>query len=436
MAHAIRVLGKDAFGDVEIPPFSEFQWLLFVLVPFGPIILESFGFYEHPSRKNFSRTLSQMARSALVLAALIAGCAFFLRLTVPSRAVIPIFGILAASGLLIREQISLARYRRRIRQEANREKVLIVGSKRDMQDFRNGLTPEQRAEFEFVQEFDVEVAQIPQFVESLHLHSVGRVLFTGTHSELGRLNDFIVACEVEGVEAWLIADFIRTSIARPEFDAFAGRPVLVFRTAPSTSWSLLVKAMIDRTGALIGICLFSWLYLLIAIAVRLESKGPIIFSQKRGGKNGRPFTMYKFRTMVTDAEMQREELAKFNEVSGPTFKLTNDPRVTRVGKFLRKTSLDEIPQLFNVLRGDMSLVGPRPLPLYEVERFETTAQRRRLSMKPGLTCLWQISGRSNITDFKRWVELDLEYIDNWSVLLDLKILLKTVPVVLFGSGAK
>jgi lipopolysaccharide/colanic/teichoic acid biosynthesis glycosyltransferase len=146
--------------------------------------------------------------------------------------------------------------------------------------------------------------------------------------------------------------------------------------------------------------------------------------------------MYKFRSMQTNAEMLQSELVAYNQMSGPVFKIDNDPRVTPFGRFIRKTSLDELPQLLNVLRGDMSLVGPRPLPLYEVEKFESPAQRRRLSMKPGLTCLWQVSGRNEVKLFDQWVKLDLAYIDNWSLLLDLKILLKTVPVVLLGWGAK
>ena len=146
--------------------------------------------------------------------------------------------------------------------------------------------------------------------------------------------------------------------------------------------------------------------------------------------------MFKFRTMVTDAEMQHEELQKFNQMSGPVFKMERDPRVTPIGRLLRKTSLDELPQLWNVFRGEMSLVGPRPLPLYEVAKFETPSQRRRLSMKPGLTCLWQVSGRNEVKSFDQWVRLDLEYIDNWSLWLDIQIMLRTIPVVLTGVGAK
>jgi lipopolysaccharide/colanic/teichoic acid biosynthesis glycosyltransferase len=162
----------------------------------------------------------------------------------------------------------------------------------------------------------------------------------------------------------------------------------------------------------------------------------VLFSQNRSGLRGRPFRMYKFRTMVTNAEQGRAELEDRNEMSGPVFKVKNDPRVTRVGIFLRKSSLDELPQLWNVLRGEMSLVGPRPLPLYETANFGDLTQRRRMSVRPGLTCLWQVRGRSKITDFKDWVILDLEYIDHWSLWLDFKILLRTVPVVLFGWGAK
>jgi lipopolysaccharide/colanic/teichoic acid biosynthesis glycosyltransferase len=146
--------------------------------------------------------------------------------------------------------------------------------------------------------------------------------------------------------------------------------------------------------------------------------------------------MYKFRTMVSNAEQLKAELAAMNEMSGPVFKISSDPRITRIGRWLRKFSLDEFPQLFNVLRGEMSLVGPRPLPVDEVKRFNDLAHRRRLSVKPGLTCLWQISGRNNVTDFKDWVRLDLEYIDNWSLWLDLKILWRTVPIVLTGAGAR
>jgi exopolysaccharide biosynthesis polyprenyl glycosylphosphotransferase len=289
---------------------------------------------------------------------------------------------------------------------------------------------------EIVDRVDIEAQPISALVESLHRHSVSRVIFAGGHSHLNRLQEAIAACEIEGVEAWLLADFIKTSIARPDFDAIGDRPMLVFRTTPDISWALLVKGVIDRVGAFLILLPASVVMLAAAVAIRLTSPGPIVFRQVRAGKHGKPFTMYKFRTMVTDAEMRQAELLAFNQMSGPVFKIERDPRITPIGRYLRKWSIDELPQLLNVLRGHMSLVGPRPLPIYEVEKFENTSQRRRLSVKPGLTCLWQVSGRNQVTDFHEWVRLDLKYIDNWSIWLDIKILAMTIPVVLLGVGAK
>ena len=436
-AHWFRYHGRE-FGLFEVPifPFTEFQWLLFVLIPFGPICLHAQGFYEHPERKTVGRSLSQIGRAAIVLGLIIALSAYFFKLSVDSRAVMPVFAALATALLLLREWSTVNRYRRRVRSGDIRERIILVGHAVDILAFRKTLTPSEIMEIEVAEDVDVTAKTVRDFADVLHKHSPERVLFVGSHSELGRLQEYVSACEVEGIESWLCADFMQTTIARPDFDHFGNRPMLVFRTAPSVSWALFLKHLIDRIIALVLLIALSWLFAIIAIAIKLTSKGPIIFRQSRGGKNGRPFSMFKFRTMKTDAEMQRDELQKFNVMSGPVFKVENDPRVTTVGHFLRKTSLDELPQLWNVLIGDMSLVGPRPLPMYEVERIEATAHRRRLSMKPGITCLWQISGRNNVTSFDRWVALDLEYIDNWSPLLDLRILLKTIPVVLFGWGAK
>ena len=171
-----------------------------------------------------------------------------------------------------------------------------------------------------------------------------------------------------------------------------------------------------------------------ALAIKLTSPGSVLFKQTRMGLNGRIFTLYKFRTMIEDAHARREEVAHLNEMNGPAFKAKDDPRVTPVGRWLRRFSLDEIPQLWNVLKGDMSLVGPRPPIPEEVASYHRW-HRRRLSMKPGLTCLWQVSGRNEIQDFDHWMKLDLQYIDNWSPSLDLKILLRTIPAVLSGKGA-
>jgi exopolysaccharide biosynthesis polyprenyl glycosylphosphotransferase len=270
----------------------------------------------------------------------------------------------------------------------------------------------------------------------LHEHSVSGVIISARHTYFEQVEIAIKTCELEGVEAWLVADFFGTQISRARFDELLGHPLLVFRTTPETSWPGVAKQIMDFIGALFLLISLSWLFVILAILIKLTSPGPVFFRQQRSGLNGSPFTLYKFRTMVTNAEQFKSELEAMNEMSGPVFKVTNDPRITPIGKWLRRYSLDELPQLYNVLRTEMSLVGPRPLPVDEVMRFDNLAHRRRLSVKPGLTCLWQISGRNQISDFKDWVRLDLEYIDNWSLWLDLKILIRTIPAVLIGTGAK
>ncbi len=212
-----------------------------------------------------------------------------------------------------------------------------------------------------------------------------------------------------------------------------GMPLLSFATTPTSQIQLMAKRALDVALSSLLLLLGLPVVTLIAGLIKLTSGGNVLFRQTRCGLNGRFFTIYKFRTMVEGAEDRRRELLHLNEMKGPVFKLRSDPRVTWLGRFLRRFSLDELPQLWNVLRGDMSLVGPRPPIPEEVAQYQRW-QRRRLAMKPGLTCLWQISGRNNI-DFERWMQLDLEYIDSWSPLLDLKILVKTIPAVLSGRGA-
>lgn len=215
--------------------------------------------------------------------------------------------------------------------------------------------------------------------------------------------------------------------------------MLVLRTTPELSWALIIKEIFDRLLSLVLLILTFPVVVIAGLGIKFCSPdGTIFFRQLRAGKYGRPFHVWKLRTMHPDAEAQLSQVKKENgnQMSGPVFKLDNDPRVFKWGSFLRRTSIDELPQLLNVLSGEMSLVGPRPLPVYEVRLFDKMAYRRRLSVKPGITCTWQAGGRNSITDFEDWVKLDLEYIDNWTLWADLKILLKTIPAVLFGRGAK
>jgi exopolysaccharide biosynthesis polyprenyl glycosylphosphotransferase len=275
-----------------------------------------------------------------------------------------------------------------------------------------------------------EVADIPRIVES---NAVDDVIFAVHRRDLDRLEDLFLSLQEQGIRTRLALDLFPHTRAKVQLEELDGMPLLSFATAPTSHVQLLAKRALDVALAALLLFLGLPVVLAVATAIKLTSGGNVLFRQTRCGLNGRFFTLYKFRTMVEDAEELRRELMHLNEMNGPVFKLKADPRVTALGRFLRRFSLDELPQLWNVLRGDMSLVGPRPPIPEEVAKYERW-QRRRLAMKPGMTCLWQISGRNEL-DFHRWMELDLEYIDSWTPLLDLKILVKTIPAVLSGRGA-
>ena len=259
------------------------------------------------------------------------------------------------------------------------------------------------------------------------------VLGLPVKSQYDNINTIINLCEEQGIIIRFLADLFDMKIAKSHVDNLDGIPLTTLHSAPIEHWHLLVKRFLDVTLSSTLLFILTPLLVLVAVLIKLDSKGPVFFSQERMGLNKRKFRLLKFRTMVENAEQMRDKLISLNEVSGPVFKIRNDPRLTRVGRWLRKTSFDELPQLINVLKGDMSLVGPRPPIPSEVEQYEWK-DRRRLSIKPGITCLWQVNGRSTVS-FDRWMELDREYIDNWSLLLDFKILAKTIPAVMRGTGA-
>jgi exopolysaccharide biosynthesis polyprenyl glycosylphosphotransferase len=246
--------------------------------------------------------------------------------------------------------------------------------------------------------------------------------------------DIISICEELSVDVLVPSDFFPTRLVSVAVDDSRAWPAVELRNHQPPAAGVFFKRVIDALGSLVALIVLSPLLVITAIAIKLDSRGPVFFSQDRVGLKRKMFKVHKFRTMQVGAEERIKELEAQNEVDGAAFKMANDPRVTRVGRILRKLSFDELPQFFNVLRGNMSLVGPRPLPIRDVEKFEKGWQKRRFSVKPGLTCLWQVNGRHEI-DFEHWMELDLQYIDNWSLSMDFDILLKTVPAVLRGSGA-
>jgi len=250
------------------------------------------------------------------------------------------------------------------------------------------------------------------------------------YSEIEKI---ISLCERVGVEVKIPTDLFSQKLARSTITSYHDVQVIDYYTSPKMTWRLMIKRMIDVLISSLLLVILAPIILIIAILIKATSEGPIHFTQQRIGYNGRIFACLKFRTMVKNAEELKKDITELNEMDGPVFKIKNDPRITKIGRFLRKTSIDELPQLFNVLKGDMSLVGPRPPVPSEVCEYELS-DRRRLSMRPGITCSWQVNGRNSIP-FKKWMALDREYIDNWSLWLDIKILAKTIPAILSRKGA-
>jgi exopolysaccharide biosynthesis polyprenyl glycosylphosphotransferase len=274
------------------------------------------------------------------------------------------------------------------------------------------------------------VDTIPSLIET---EPVDEVIFAVNREELEKLEPIMRRCQEDGVHTRVHVDFLPLEASRMSLEHFGEFPLLTFASSPDNEALLFCKRVFDLVLAEVLIVLLSPLLLLIAMAIKLTSKGPVIYRQKRCGLGGRRFTLYKFRSMVHGADKLRADLEEHNELQGPVFKISNDPRMTSTGRWLRKFSLDELPQLWNILRGDMSFVGPRPPLAEEVAQYEKW-QRRRLRMRPGLTCLWALEGRNELV-FRRWMQLDLFYIDHWSLWLDLKIFVKTIPLVLRGRGA-
>jgi exopolysaccharide biosynthesis polyprenyl glycosylphosphotransferase len=249
-----------------------------------------------------------------------------------------------------------------------------------------------------------------------------------------RIKLMATLCAEQGIIVRYLSDFFNLELVQSERDVFAGRPITSHYTGAMQGWQIYLKRLLDVVVSSLALLLLSPVFLLTALLIKATSPGLIFFIQERVGLNKRRFRLYKFRTMVTDAEQRQAELEHLNEASGPVFKIKNDPRITPLGKLLRKLSVDEIPQLWNVLKGDMSLVGPRPLPVRDYKGFNEDWHRRRFSVRPGITCLWQVNGRSSV-GFDQWMKLDMDYIDQWSLWLDLKILVQTIPAALRGSGA-
>jgi exopolysaccharide biosynthesis polyprenyl glycosylphosphotransferase len=419
----------------EIGEFSIYVPYIALMAILAPVVLSRRGLYRHFSGGGRKANLTAMLEASLILFLVGVSVIFFFKQS-PSRIVFILFVPIFFFLLLFREEIFFRFRLFRRMAERYSVRLLLVTESPEGSDRWINLFSDAPVGVRITRTFPAESKSIEDFTQALHEDSVGIVLFEVGTRHMNWTAQAIKACEEEGVEAWLSTDFVGTQLARAQFEEIMNRNLLVFRSTRAGTWQSVAKVLFDRIVSTLLLLLLSPVFLLIWIAIKLESPGPALFRQRRSGRHGDPFTMFKFRTMHSNAEMRKAELDSLNEMSGPVFKIKKDPRVTRVGTFLRFTSLDELPQLINVFLGQMSLVGPRPLPTYETLAMTANAQRRRLSVSPGMTCLWQISGRNEVKDFSDWVRLDLEYIDQWSLWLDLQILLRTIPAVLFGRGAR
>jgi exopolysaccharide biosynthesis polyprenyl glycosylphosphotransferase len=435
IGYEIRVSGwvrLDKLGT--IPDFFHSLWLLGVIIPATPLLLDLLGFYDQPLSQSLESLLSKIAKAGFFLILVIGVIASFGRFEIPSRSVLLISLILAPFFLILRSMAGRKILRQHYIKGTAGDRSVLVGSAKDAEVFLAGLSMSERLELQISKQLDADELDIPSLRKSIREQSAGRVIFVSPDSP--KYGDLPLSCEDEGLDVWFAAGDFHGIKGTPDFEKVGNNQMIVFRTWKTDSWNAFFKRLIDIAGSAIGIILLLPVALVIALAIKLTSPGPVIFRQVRSGKRGRRFTIYKFRSMIANAPELHAELGGRNEMEGPVFKITHDPRVTRIGALLRNTSLDEIPQLFNVLIGDMSLVGPRPLPDYETEQIEKSTHRRRLSVKPGITCFWQIRGRNSIKSFDEWVQMDIEYIERASLLLDLWIIVQTIPAVLFRRGAR
>ena len=447
VAHQAAATSLAGFFSIRIKVENFVIFALLLLA--WHVVFSSLGLY---SSKRFATRWAEVldiAKATTLGCAIVLGAAIFLRI----RMVTPLFILLfwvtstlggAGSRVLLRSV--LAGIRRRGR---NLREMLVVGTNPRAIRFARKIESSPELGYRIAGFVDVPwagmgifqqtgyalVSDLPNFPRFLREQVVDEVVIAlPMESSYGKAARIAGLCEEQGIIVRMLSDLFNLRLAHSRAEEFAGEAVTTLATGSPDGWPHFLKRALDIAVSLAAMFALSPVFLLAAIVVKLTSPGPALFCQERVGLGKRRFCLYKFRTMVADAPKRQWEVERLNEASGPVFKIKNDPRLTRVGKFLRKTSIDELPQLFNVLKGDMSLVGPRPLPVRDYQGFHQDWQRRRFSVRPGITCLWQVNGRSAIP-FEKWMELDMQYIDQWSLGLDFKILAKTIPAVIKGAGA-
>ncbi len=423
-------------------------FLLPLLLLFIISFLSYFGAYKGPHQATLPGYAWAITQAVLCSVGILLTLLFFLDIEYINRFVILFFALAEPLVLLIIRVFSIRYFHNQIKSGEKKLRVIIVGTQVRAKELLLTLQQQMVWGVEVVGFIDPDPSRIGSKIEGISVigtvanteeclknNVIDEVIIAISRSMLQDAEPIVKACEEEGIKVRFMADVFNVQVAHISLSLIGGIPLLNMEPVSQNQQQLFAKRLFDLTLTILSIPFLIPLFLIIATAIKLDSPGPVFFIQQRVGLRKHVFPMIKFRSMYLDAEQKLKEIEHMNEADGPIFKMTNDPRVTRVGKILRKTSLDELPQLINVLNGDMSLVGPRPMSLRDVDLFDRGVQRKRFSVQPGLTCLWQISGRSNLP-FHKWLELDLEYIENWSFWFDIKILFKTIPAVLSSKGAK
>ncbi|MDX2435634.1 MAG: sugar transferase [Acidobacteriota bacterium] len=443
-SHVAPLIAPSLF-PTELYPLSRYLGLLPLVLAIWTLLLVNREAYTSRRTVALASEMWQVVRVVGAGTLTLAAAGWLLRLDFVSRPFLILFASLDLVFLLL-EKLILRLAARRVRQHGyNYRSLLIVGINPRAEEVAGIIADHPHWGLQLIGfvapngQHDDEVAGLPVLGRAddlpriLQDQVVDEVIFVLARRQLEEFEESFLLCSELGIRS-RVALYFPHMKARVVLEELEGIPLLTFTNTPGAPFSLFLKRVQDISVSALGMAVLAPLLPVIAIAVKLSSPGPVFYSQERCGLNGRRFTLRKFRTMYEGADGRLDEVAHLNEIEGPAFKARRDPRVTPVGRVLRRLSLDETPQLYNVLKGDMSLVGPRPPLPEEVEQYERW-QRRRLSMKPGLTGLWQVSGRTDLDDFNRWIALDLAYIDQWSPWLDLKILFKTIPAVLSTRGA-
>ncbi|MBI5787397.1 MAG: sugar transferase [Candidatus Schekmanbacteria bacterium] len=426
----------------ELYPYSYYNFYIAIGALYWVLALRSYGAYGSVRKFSYSKLTWVVLKAVLVSAMLFDTIVFVIDARQFNRGLFILIFVLSLSILLVERYLLLFALHTLRRRGYNYRQFIIVGTGSRARRFAQMLESHQEWGFKFLGYVDEPelvgreiagkkvIGSFADFEKILDNNIIDEVVFCMPRKWLDKLEQYIMLCEKVGIKVHLALDLFNTVIAKPRLTEFENTPLLTLDTIPIQSWELLFKRCTDIFISAFSLVVTAPLMLLIAVAIRLDSPGAAIFKQERIGKNGRKFAMYKFRTMIVDAEKQLADIKALNESQGPVFHSRSDPRVTRVGKIIRKLSFDELPQLWNVFIGDMSLVGPRPPVQNEVREYERW-QRRRLSFRPGIVCLWQVSKRYQ-PNFDEWVRMDLEYIDNWSLALDFRILLGVIPALFRG----